>query len=193
MNDQLPALVEAGQLATPDGATIVPALIANTGDRAGSRHVEFFTANNRNPHTRRACARACGSFFAWRDERGLILPSIRPFDVVAWIDQIREKHRAPGVEQQLAAVRMLFDWFIAGHVVPINPAAAVCGPKNVVRTGKTPVLEAAEWRKLVDSIPTGTVRDLRDRALIATLTYSFARISAALGMKVEDLRPLITV
>jgi site-specific recombinase XerD len=97
------------------------------------------------------------------------------------------------VEQQLAAVRMLFDWSIAGQVVPINPAAAVRGPKNVVRTGKTPVLEAAEWRKLVDSNPTGTVRDLRDRALIATLTYSFARISAALGMKVEDLRPLITV
>jgi integrase len=33
------------------------------------------------------------------------------------------------------------------------------------------------------------VRDLRDRALIATLTYSFARITAALKMKVEDLRP----
>jgi integrase len=29
----------------------------------------------------------------------------------------------------------------------------------------------------------------RDRALIATLTYSFARIGAALKMKVEDLRP----
>jgi site-specific recombinase XerD len=193
MNDQLPALVEAGQLATPDGATIVPALIANAGDRAGSRYVKFFTANNRNPHTRRAYARACGSFFAWCEERGVILPAIRPFDVAAWIDQLREKHRAPGVKQQLAAVRMLFDWFIAGQVVPINSAAAVHGPKYVVRTGKTPVLDAAEWRKLVDSIPTGTVRDLRDRALIATLTYSFARISAALGMKVEDLRPLITV
>ena len=58
-----------------------------------------------------------------------------------------------------------------------------------MKTGKTPVLDGAEWRKLIDSIPTGTVRDLRDRALIATLTYSFARITAALRMKVEDLRP----
>ena len=33
------------------------------------------------------------------------------------------------------------------------------------------------------------MRDLRDRALIATLTYGFARITAALKMKVEDLRP----
>ena len=93
------------------------------------------------------------------------------------------------MKQQLAAVRMLFDWLITGQVVPINPAAAVRGPKHVVKTGKTPVLEAEEWRRLLDSIPTETVRDLRDRALIATLTYSFARISAALKMKVEDLRP----
>jgi len=58
-----------------------------------------------------------------------------------------------------------------------------------VKTGKTPVLDAPDWRKLLDAIPTDTVRDLRDRALIATLTYSFARITAALNMKVEDLRP----
>jgi integrase len=93
------------------------------------------------------------------------------------------------VKQQLAAVRMLFDWLITGQVVPHNPASAVRGPKHVVKTGKTPVLDSTEWRKLLDAIPTGTVRDLRDRALIATLTYSFARIGAALQMKVEDLRP----
>jgi integrase len=33
------------------------------------------------------------------------------------------------------------------------------------------------------------VRDLRDRALIATLTYCFARVGTAVRMKVEDLRP----
>jgi integrase len=65
----------------------------------------------------------------------------------------------------------------------------VRGPKHVVKTGKTPVLDADEWRRLFDSIPTETVRDLRDRALNATLTYSFARITAALKMKVEDLQP----
>jgi len=84
---------------------------------------------------------------------------------------------------------MLFNWLITGEVAPFNPVSAVRGPKHVVRTGVTPVLDGAEWRKLVDAIPMVTVRDLRDRALIATLTYSFARITAALKMKVEDLRP----
>jgi site-specific recombinase XerD len=123
------------------------------------------------------------------EDRGLTLASIRPVNVAAWVEQLQQKHGAPGVKQQLAAVRMLFDWLITGQVMPMNPAAAVRGPKHVVKTGKTPVLDAAEWRKLIDSIPTETVRDLRDRALIATLTYSFARITAALRMKVEDLRP----
>ena len=59
----------------------------------------------------------------------------------------------------------------------------------VVKTGKTPVPEGSQWRKLLASIPDMTLRDMRDRALIATLTYSFARIGAALNMKVEDLRP----
>jgi integrase len=65
----------------------------------------------------------------------------------------------------------------------------VRGPKHVVKTGKTPVLDGKEWRRLIHAIPTETLRDLRDRALIATLTYSFARIGAALKVKVEDLRP----
>jgi integrase len=84
---------------------------------------------------------------------------------------------------------MMFDWLLVGQIVSANPASAVRGPKHVVKTGSTPVLEGAEWRKLLDSVPTETLRDLRDRALIATLTYSFARINAALKMKVEDLRP----
>ena len=52
-------------LLTPRTDTyIVPALIADLGEQAGWRYVEFFTANIRNPHTRRAYARACSQFFA---------------------------------------------------------------------------------------------------------------------------------
>ena len=186
----LPATLEPGQLATlTDSSHLVPALIADAGDPAAWRYIEFFTANIRNPNTRRAYARACHQFFAWCEDRGLTLTTIRPFDVATYIETLQQTHSPPGVKQQLAAVRMLFDWLITGQVVPANPASAVRGPKHVVKTGKTPVLDGAEWRKLLDSIPTETVRDLRDRALIATLTYSFARITAALKMKVEDLRP----
>jgi site-specific recombinase XerD len=167
----------------------VPALIAAASEPAAWRYVEFFAANIRNANTRRAYVQARSRFFSWCEDRGLTLTAIRPFDVAAWVGQLQAQHEAPSVKQQLAAVRMLFDWLITGQVLPMNPAAAVHGPTHVVKTGKTPVLDAGEWRRLIDSIPTETVRDLHDRALVATLTYSFARITAALRMKVEDLRP----
>jgi Phage integrase, N-terminal SAM-like domain len=149
----LPAILKPGTLATVADSHLVPAVIADAGEPAAWRYIEFFTANIRNPNTRRAYARACSQFFAWCEDRGLTLTTIRPFDVATYIETLQQTHAPPGVKQQLAAVRMLFDWLITGQVVPINPAAAVRGPKHVVKTGKTPVLDAADWRKLLDGIP----------------------------------------
>jgi hypothetical protein len=128
LDDQLPAIIEPTALTTPapTDTYIVPALITDAGgEQAGWRYVEFFAANINNDHTRRAYARACSRFFAWCENRGLTLASIRPFDVAAWVKELQQKHGAPGVKQQLAAVRMLFDWLVTGQVVPMNPAAAV--------------------------------------------------------------------
>jgi site-specific recombinase XerD len=191
--EKFPALVSpttamAFTTPLPEDA-LIPSMIADAGESAAWRYVDFFTSNIRNTNTRRAYARACQTFFTWCEDHGLTLTMIRPYDVATYIETRGLTHSAPDVKQQLAAIRMLFDWLITGQVVPMNPAAAVRGPRHVVKTGKTPVLDAKEWRTLLDSISTVTVRDLRDRALIATLTYSFARITAALTMKVEDLRP----
>ena len=70
----------------------------------------------------------------------------------------------------------------------MNPAASVRGPSHVVRQGKTPVLEPDEARALLDSIDTTTpCRAARPGADRAHGLFSFARIGAALGMKVEDV------
>ena len=49
----------------------VPALVQAAGERAQTRFLEFFAANIRNPHTRRAYGRAVGEFLAWCEERGV--------------------------------------------------------------------------------------------------------------------------
>ena len=113
-------------------------------------------------------------------------PAVRPLHVAAWIEQQTQRNAAPTVKQQLAALRHLFDWLVVGQVVPVNPAASVRGPSHSGKTGKTPVLDAAEARTLLDSIDASASAGLRDRALIALMVYSLARIGAALGMKVED-------
>jgi integrase/recombinase XerD len=75
---------------------------------------------------------------------------------------------------------------VVGHVVDVNPAHSVRGPKHVVKKGKTPILAADGARILPDSIDTSTVMGLRDRALIALMAYTFARIRAATAIKVKD-------
>jgi len=82
---------------------------------------------------------------------------------------------------------MLFDWLVVGQVVATNPASSVRGPRHSVRKGKTPVMAADEVRALLDAIDISTHVSLRDRALISLMVYTFARVGAALGTKVEDV------
>jgi integrase/recombinase XerD len=183
--------IEAGQ----GRGFVLPALIVQAGERAGRRFVEFFTANIRNPNTRDAYARAVRDFFLWCDGRQIELHQIEPVIVAAYIEELCGTHSRPTVKQHLAALKMLFDWLVTGGVIPFSPAASVRGPKHVVKKGTTPVLKTDEARTLLDSIQisrkkglieTPDIKGLRDRALIAVMVYSFARVGAALGMKVED-------
>jgi ABC-type Fe3+ transport system substrate-binding protein len=64
MSDQFSAVIPQDGPASTGATHLVAALIANQGEQAGWRYVEFFTANIGNPNTRRTHARACSRFFA---------------------------------------------------------------------------------------------------------------------------------
>jgi site-specific recombinase XerD len=180
----------------------LPEIIASGGEHTITRFLEFFAANIRNPHTRRAYFRNAVTFLLWCEGRGIRdLKAIRPVLVAGYIEFLQQTHAKPTVKQHLASIRMLFDWLVTGQVIPVNPAHAVRGPKHVVKTGKTPVLTADETRTLLDSIPTTRVigKDaggqeirmpdlpgLRDRAMIAAMVFTFARVGAMVAMTVED-------
>jgi site-specific recombinase XerC len=163
----------------------LPELVTAAGERASLRFLEFFAANIRNPHTRRAYARAAEEFLAWCASAGVpSIGAVQPVHVATWIEAGTRELAAPSVKQRLAAIRHLFDWLVTGQVVPVNPAGSVRGPRHVVTSGQTPVLDPAETRALLDSIDVSTHAGLRDRALIGLMVYSFARIGAARGMAV---------
>ena len=164
----------------------VPAVVLAAGKKAGLRFLEFFTANIRNPNTRRAYHRACLDFFRWCESGGLALDDIGPVHVAVYIERLGKDLARPSVKQHLAAIRMLFDWLVVGQVVPFNPASSVRGPRFTTKKGKTPVLSAEEARQLLDAIDTSSVVGLRDRALIGLMVFTFARVGAATGMDVED-------
>ncbi|MCB9952170.1 MAG: tyrosine-type recombinase/integrase [Planctomycetaceae bacterium] len=170
-------------------SAVVPAVVEAAGPEAKRRFVEFFTANIRNVNTRQSYLQCVRFFCRWCEERDIPLLSVEPTLVAAYIEEISQWYADGSVKVHLAAIRMLFDYFVTGGLLPFNPAQAVRGPKVVIVKGKTPVLSAADARLLLDSIDTSHIMGLRDRALIGTMVYSFARISATLKMNVDDVWP----
>jgi len=163
----------------------IPAIVASGGPEAAKSFVDYFTAHIRNRNTREAYARAVVRFLDWcEDQRVRDLRQIQTHHVAAYIES--HPGAAPTVKQHLAAIRMLFDWLVIGQVVSANPAHSVRGPKHVVKKGKTPVLTADQARQLLDSIPPDSLAGLRDRALIAVMVFSFARVSAVVHLQAED-------
>ena len=182
-----PVAVVAGrvEIERPGSSGVaLPAVIVDAGPAAVERFLEFFVASIANGRTRAAYGRAVGQFLAWCGDRGLTLRAIAPLHVAAYIR--RHPGSVPTVKQHLAAIRALCDWLVVHQVLPVNPAASVRGPKHVATKGATPVLTPAETRELLDRIDTGTLVGLRDRALLSVMVFSFARVSAAVGMRRQD-------
>lgn len=170
---------------------VLPTLIIDAGKPTTKRFIEFFTANIRNANTREAYGRAVRDFFAWCDEHGIgPLIDIEAVHIAAYIEQMTQEKAPQTVKQRLAAIKALFDFLVMRGVLSASPASAVRGPRHSTTKGKTPILMSDDARLLIKSIPTDTLPGLRDRAIIATMTYSFARVSATLGMDVKDVFPM---
>ena len=170
---------------TTFGTASVPAMFAPDVP-AARRTFDFFAVNIRNPNTRKAYARAAADFATWCELHGITdVRQVQPVHVAAYIEGLQIA--APSIKQRLAALRMLFDWLVIGQVMPANPASSVRGPRHSVKKGKTPVLSADEARALLDAIDTSTAIGLRDRALIGLMVYTFARVGAAIKMRVADV------
>lgn len=170
----------------------IPSLFVSS-EEAAERFFGFFTANIRNRNTRRAYYKAACRFSDWCEHRGVFdLTHVKPAHVAAYVEMLGlpepqgEGLSKPTVKQHLAALRMLFDWLVVGHVIETNPAHAVRGPRYSQKKGRTPVLDREEARGLIAAIDTTSLTGLRDRALIGIMIYTFARVGAVLQMNVGD-------
>jgi len=159
-----------------------------SGERAALRTVDFLTVSVRNVHTRRAYLRAVQRFAAWCAARSLPLPLIQGPHVALYIDELGRTLEPVSVKQHLAALKHWLDALVLGHVLEANPAHAVRGPRYTQEIGKTPVLEREQAKTLLSSITGSDVVSLRDRAVIAVMLFSFARVGALVGMKVRDYK-----
>lgn len=170
--------------AQSSSTTTFPPLIAAGGAGASFAWEEFLFGQLRNPHTRRSYQRIATRFLRWCEERALALHSIAPAHVGQFLDGLPDAVSSKKV--YLAAIRHLFDTLVVRHAVVLNPAASVRGERYQVIEGKTPEITIEQARRLLSSVDNSHVVGLRDRAIIAMLIYTAARIGAVAGLRLRD-------
>ncbi len=163
-------------VAIGNSAGRLPALVTEAGSAASFAWEEFIYGRIRNPHTRAAYERAIRQFLQHCEQLGKDLAHISPRDVGAYLDGL---DYAPATKKlHLSALKHFFDTLVTRHVVVLNPAASVRGERLQVVEGKTPEISVNQARRLMRSIDISNVVGLRDRAIIAILIYTAARVGA---------------
>src|SRR5665213_2152901 len=79
---------------------VVPAIVADIGEYAARRFLEFFIATISNANTRSAYHRAVLRFFGWCDQHqigGLV--DIEPLHVATYIETLKQAYEKPTVKQ----------------------------------------------------------------------------------------------
>jgi hypothetical protein len=98
---------------------------------------QFFAANIRNPHTRRAYYRAAEEFLGWCASVGVpSIAAVQPVHVAAWIEASTRELAAPSVKQRLAALRHLFDWLV-DEIEPRATLIGRCSTSSPAASGST--------------------------------------------------------
>jgi integrase/recombinase XerD len=139
----------------------------------------------RNKNTRIAYYHAIGRFLTWCQRAGFqSLEDIEPITLAAYIEQ--HPSSPPTIKQHMAAIRMLFSWLTEKGILAMNPAREVKTPKFSRSEGKTPAPPHQEVQRLLDSIDVTHLVGLRDRALLAVMAYTFARIGAVVSLTPQD-------
>lgn len=173
-----------------DARPEVPAIVEAAGGNARFAYDEFF-AGEENSNTERAYRHAVHRFLAHCETLGVPLQQVMPGIVSDYLKNLRAEVKTKAGEQpqskpaskpmkklHLAGIRKFFDKAVERHAVVLNPAASVRGPKHSVRQGKTPPLDQKQMHALLTSFDTSDVVGLRDRAIIATLYFTAARVGA---------------
>jgi site-specific recombinase XerD len=175
-------LVTTGEPVTAHNA---PAIVKRAGQSAEFAWEEFFQAEIANAHTRKNYMHAVGQFLGWVERRGLKMARIAPGDVGEYLQGL--ELAIPTKKLHLAALRRFFDRLVNRHVCLINPAATVKAERYSVIEGKTPEIGAEQARTLLRSIDVSNPVGLRDRAILAVLVYTAARVGAVAKLTVKNL------
>jgi integrase/recombinase XerD len=167
-------------------ASPAPPIVLEAGSSAKFAWDEFFQAEIANVHTRKNYLHAVRRFLQWAEEEKLDLVRIAPGDIGRYFQGL--EFAVPTKKLHLAALRKFFDRMVNRHAVVLNPAATVKTDRYSVVEGKTPEISADQARILLKSIDTSSLVGLRDRAVLAVLVYTTARVGAVARLTMKSLQ-----
>lgn len=189
MDDTLPART-TDHTPTEEDAPMLPAIIGDAGRRAQQEFLTFFSAELPNKATRQSYLRDVARFGRWCDERGFRLEGLTPIHLAAYREALAGELAPTSVKRHFSSLRRLFAWWVERGVLERNPVREVRTEKVSRTEGKTPAFELEDMQALFASFDTTTVVGLRDRALVGVMAFTFARVEAAVTLKVRDYFPL---
>lgn len=143
--------------------------------------------------TRTAYIRELRQFFAFVGipmEHLEQLTAIRPAQVAAWRDHLRERGLSnTAIVRKITVLRSLYGYLQIYGYAGANPAHGdFVSVPPVSKDGKTVGLTPEDCRRLLDA-PTGdTPETARDRALLGVLAYTGCRVGELTRLRVKDIR-----
>src|SRR4051794_39209357 len=193
MSDSTEIILHPGHDRTParrraDDPVGPPPAIVAAGAGAEFAWDEFFKGQLATAYPRRNYAHAVRDFLAWCDQPDRQIPLVRitPGHVGDYLAGL--ELATPTKKLRLAALRKFFDVLVVRHVVILNPAASVRAERYSTVEGKTSEIGTAQARDLLKSIDASGIMGLRDRAILAVLIYTAARVGAVAKLTIKSLQ-----
>lgn len=147
-------------------------------------------ANITNEKTRRFYKSDVQEFvlFTGMQERAA-LRTVARSHVIAWRKDMEVRSLgAATIRRKLSALSSLFDYLCERNAVLGNPVDGVKRPATNNNEGSTPALGDAQARRLLDAPALGTLKGIRDRAILATLLYHGIRREELCLLRLRDVQ-----
>jgi integrase/recombinase XerD len=170
---------------SPVSARNAPVIVKKVGLAAEFAWEEFFQGELANPYTRMNYIHTVKKFLASCEERNLQLIRVTPGDVGAYFQEL--PLAVPTKKIHPTAQRKFFDRLVNRYVIVVNPSATVRAERYSVVERKTREIKPDQVAKLLDSLNVSTTVGLCDRAVLAVLIYTAARVGAVAKLTLKSV------
>jgi integrase/recombinase XerD len=153
-----------------------------------SRWLEHERGHGASPNTLQAYRRGLQHFVAWLATTGQSMGAVTPAIVTRFKMEQAERYSVQTVNLRLSAVRAFYRFAVVTGRIPLNPAAEVKGLKRPnSKTHRRDALTGSEVLHVLDVPDTGTLAGVRDKAILALMTFCALRAVEVHRANVGDL------